>query len=85
MKLKRKLKKTMIGGGKQIVPWVERLSYFNQYFPKFTTETEIAHIDNNFVSMRGVVKDETGKVIADGIAHKKLMNLFHFKNAKAVL
>jgi len=83
MKLKRKLKKTTIGGGKQIVPWVERLSYFNQYFPELTLETEIAHIDNNFVSMRGVVKDETGKVIADGIAHKKINEPFSFQKCQS--
>ena len=83
MKLKRKLKKTTIGGGKQIVPWVERLSYFNQYFPKFTTETEITHIDNNFVSMRGIVKDEAGKVIADGIAHKKINEPFSFQKCQS--
>ena len=31
-KLKRKLKTTKISGGKEIVPWVERLNYFNDYY-----------------------------------------------------
>ena len=83
MKLKRKLKKITIGGNKQIVPWVERLSYFNQYFPKHTTKTEVTHIDDSFVVMRGIVLDENDREIADGVAHKKVNEPFSFQKCQS--
>tara|TARA_R110002049_G_C8895341_1_gene541099 strand:+ start:98 stop:613 length:516 start_codon:yes stop_codon:yes gene_type:complete len=83
MKLKRKLKKITIAGKKEIVPWVERLSYFNQYFPKHTTRTEITHIDNTFVVMRGIVLDENDREISDGVAHKKVNEPFSFQKCQS--
>lgn len=83
MKLKRKLKKITIAGKKEIVPWVERLSYFNQYFPKHTTKTEITHIDNTFVVMRGIVLDENDREISDGVAHKKVNEPFSFQKCQS--
>lgn len=83
MKLKRKLKKITIGGNKQIVPWVERLSYFNQYFPEHTTKTEIVHIDDNLVVMRGYVLDKNDREIADGVAHKKVNEPFAFQKCQS--
>ena len=72
-KLKRKLKKTKISGGKEIVPWTERLSYFNDYFRSegFYTQTEILDRNESLIMMRGSVLNTDGVIIADGIAHKR--------------
>jgi len=83
MKLKRKLKKTKISGGREIIPWIERLSYFNQYFPKHTTETEVVYVDNNIVAMRGIVKNEKGDIVSDGVAHKKVSEPFAFQKCQS--
>lgn len=72
-KLKRKLKKTKISGGKEIVPWTERLSYFNDYFRSegFYTQTEIIDMNESLIMMRGSVLNSEGITVADGIAHKR--------------
>ena len=72
-KLKRKLKKTRIGGGKEIVPWTERLSYFNDYYRTegFYTQTEIVELNESTIMMRGSVLNSEHIVVADGIAHKR--------------
>ena len=79
MKLKRKLKKTKIAGGREIVPWVERLNYFNDYHRKegYTLESsDLTLLNDQFVCIRRFVKDKEGKVVADGIAFKKLSEPF---------
>ena len=83
MKLKRKLKKIKTGGNKEIVPWVERLSYFNQYFSDHTTETEVLHYNEHTIAMKGVVKSPEGNVIADGIAHKKISEPFSYQKCQS--
>jgi hypothetical protein len=72
-KLKRKLKKTKISGGKEIVPWTERLSYFNDYFrPEgFYTKTEIIELNESTIMMRGMVINSNDIIVADGVAHKR--------------
>ena len=84
-KLKRKLKKTRIGTGKEIVPWVERLNYFNDYFrPEgYITQTEIQiSNDPSIIVMRGmVIKDDV--CVADGIAHKKISEPFAYQKCQS--
>ena len=72
-KLKRKLKKIRIGGGKEIVPWTERLSYFNDYYRTegFYTSTEIIELNESTIMMRGSVLNSEHIIVADGIAHKR--------------
>ena len=72
-KLKRKLKKTRISGGKEIVPWTERLSYFNDYFRTegFSLQTEIIEINDSVIMMKGLVYNKEKEIVADGIAHKR--------------
>ena len=86
MKLKRKLKKTRIAGGREIVPWVERLNYFNDYFrPEgFTLESsELQLLNDEYVCIRGFVKNKTGIVVADGIAFKKLIEPFSVQKCQS--
>lgn len=84
-KLKRKLKKTTIGRGIQIVPWVERLNYFNDYFrvEGYSLETEIIEMNESIIVMRGVVNDPDGKTVADGVAHKKTSEPFSFQKCQS--
>lgn len=85
MKLKRKLK-TRIAGGREIVPWVERLNYFNDYFrPEgFTLESsELQLLNDEYVCIRGFVKNKTGIVVADGIAFKKLIEPFSVQKCQS--
>jgi len=77
-KLKRKLKKTKIGAGKEIVPWVERLNYFNDYFrPEgYKLRTKLIDMNDSSIIMIGEVYDPEGIVVADGIGSKKLAEPF---------
>lgn len=85
-KLKRKLKKTSIGRGIEIVPWVERLNYFNDFFrvEGYSLNTEIIDMNDSIIVMRGVVYDPDRNPVADGVAHKKQVSHFHFKNVNLV-
>ncbi len=84
-KLKRKLKKTTIGAGKQIVPWVERLNYFNDYFrPEgYSTTTEIIDMNDSIIVMIGKVLNSDKEVVADGVAHKNIREPFSFQKCQS--
>ena len=40
-------------------------------FPNGAIETEIVSLENGVVTMRAIVKDEDGKIIATGFAYEK--------------
>ena len=77
-KLKRKLKKTRIGQGKEIVPWVERLNYFNDYFrPEgYKLRSKLIDINDSTIMMLGEVIDPEGVVVADGFGSKRINEPF---------
>jgi hypothetical protein len=84
-KLKRKLKKTTIGRGIQIVPWVERLNYFNDYFrvEGYSLNTEIIDMNDSIIVMKGIVLDPDKNPVADGVAHKKTNEPFSFQKCQS--
>ena len=84
-KLKRKLKKTSIGRGIEIVPWVERLNYFNDFFrvEGYSLNTEIIDMNDSIIVMRGVVHDPDGNPVADGVAHKRTSEPFSFQKCQS--
>lgn len=84
-KLKRKLKKTSIGRGIEIVPWVERLNYFNDFFrvEGYSLNTEIIEMNDSIIVMRGVVNDPDGNPVADGVAHKRTSEPFSFQKCQS--
>jgi hypothetical protein len=84
-KLKRKLKKTSIGRGIEIVPWVERLNYFNDFFrvEGYSLNTEIIDMNDSIIVMRGVVYDPDRNPVADGVAHKKTSEPFSFQKCQS--
>lgn len=84
-KLKRKLKKTSIGRGIEIVPWVERLNYFNDYFrvEGFSLNTEIIDMNDSIIVMKGIVLDPDKNPVADGVAHKKISEPFSFQKCQS--
>lgn len=49
-----------------------RVEFFREKFPQWSLETEypILDLDKGVCVCRAVVKDETGKVVADGYAHE---------------
>ena len=84
-KLKRKLKKTTIGRGIEIVPWVERLNYFNDYFrvEGYSLNTEIIDMNDSIVVMKGIVLDPDKNPVADGVAHKRTTEPFSFQKCQS--
>ena len=84
-KLKRKLKNTSIGRGIEIVPWVERLNYFNDFFrvEGYSLNTEIIDMNDSIIVMRGVVHDPDGNPVADGVAHKRTSEPFSFQKCQS--
>jgi len=85
MKLKRKLKKTSIGRGVNIVPWIERLNYFNDYFRTegYTLETDIIEMNDSFIVMTGKVYNSERILVADGVAHKRTTEPFSFQKCQS--
>lgn len=85
MKLKRKLKKTSIGRGVNIVPWIERLNYFNDYFRNegYTLETEIIEMNDSIIVMTGKVYNQDRVMVADGVAHKRTNEPFSFQKCQS--
>ena len=57
--------------GKDYYPVAERLKEFREKHPNHSITTEIIECTEDSVIMRGVIKDESGRVIADGIAQKR--------------
>lgn len=84
-KLKRKLKTTKISGGKEIVPWVERLNYFNDYYRPngFVLKTDIVEMNDSIIVMQGQVHDSDGRLVADGIAYKKSNEHFAYQKCQS--
>lgn len=84
-KLKRKLKTTKISGGKEIVPWVERLNYFNDYFrPEgYVLKTDIIEMNDSVIVMQGQVLDSDGRLVSDGIAFKKSNEHFAYQKCQS--
>lgn len=85
MKLKRKLKKISIGRDKLIVPWIERLNYFNDYFRPngYTLETDIIDMNDSIIVMIGRVYNSDRIMVADGVAHKKTNEPFSFQKCQS--
>lgn len=54
--------------GKEYVMVNERIKAFRNNFKGFSLETEIIDITNESCTMRAVVRDETGRIIATGTA-----------------
>ena len=84
-KLKRKLKTTTISGNKQIVPWVERLNYFNDYFRSegYTLQTNLIEMNDSIIVIQGIVINKDDKIVADGIAHKRTTEPFSFQKCQS--
>lgn len=58
--------------GKKYATVDSRVEFFREKFPQWSLETEypILDLDKGVCVCRAVVKDETGKVMADGYAHE---------------
>lgn len=58
--------------GKQYATVDSRVEFFREKFPTWSIETEypILDLDKGVCVCRAVVKDESGKIVADGFAHE---------------
>lgn len=58
--------------GKQYATVDSRVQFFREQFPTWSIETDypVLDLENNVCVCRAVVKDENGKVMADGYAHE---------------
>lgn len=57
--------------GKKYAEVNQRIKAFRMVFPNGAIETEIVSLENGVVTMRAIVKDEDGKMIATGFAYEK--------------
>ena len=57
--------------GKKYAEVNQRIKAFRMVFPNGAIETEIVSLENGVVTMRAIVKDEDGKIIATGFAYEK--------------
>ena len=58
--------------GKKYATVDSRVEFFREKFPTWSMETEypVLDLDKGICVCRAVVKDETGKIVADGYAHE---------------
>ena len=66
--------KTIKIKGKDYVQVHERVKAFRREFPSWSLTTDVIHIEDGFVAMRGIVADEDGRILADGIAYEMESN-----------
>lgn len=66
--------KTVNIKGKEYVEVNERLKYFRKNYANYSLETEIISLDNGVVTMKAIIKDENGRIIATGFAQEKESN-----------
>jgi len=57
--------------GKEYVQVNERILYFRKVYPLWTLETEVLKFDSEQILLKAVIKDETGRIIANGLAHEE--------------
>lgn len=62
--------KTISIKGKDYVMVNERIKYFREKFPLWSLESEIVALDNEMCVVKAIIKDESGRVIANGIARE---------------
>ena len=62
--------KTINIKGKEYVTVNERLKFFRENFTGYSLETELVQLDEERVTMRAVIKNENGNIVATGFAQE---------------
>jgi len=62
--------KTIIIKGKEYVVVNERIKYFRENYPLWSLESEIIQLTEIFCVIKAIIKDENGRVIANGLARE---------------
>lgn len=60
--------------GKAYVMVNERVKAFRELCPDGSIETDILHLEDGVVTMKAIVRDETGKILGSGLAQEKETN-----------
>ena len=68
--------KTVNIKGKEYVEVNERLKYFRQNYKDYSLESEIIELSNGIVTIKAIIKDETGRILATGLAQEKESSSF---------
>jgi hypothetical protein len=68
--------KTVNIKGKEYVEVNERLKYFRQNFKNYSLESEIINLTDGVVTIKAIIKDENGRIIATGLAQEKESSSF---------
>lgn len=56
--------------GKEYIPVNERLIEFRKQHQDYSLESEVIRIDDNVCTIKAIIKDENGRVLATGIAQE---------------
>lgn len=62
--------------GKDYVEVNTRVTAFRELIPNGTIETEIISLDNGVITIKAVIRDETGKILSTGFAQEKENSTF---------
>lgn len=70
--------KTVNIKGKEYIEVNERLKYFRTQpqYKGYSLESEIVSLENGVITIKAIIKDETGKTIATGLAQEKESSSF---------
>ena len=62
--------------GKEYITVNERIKHFRTILPLWSMTTEIIRLDNEVVVMKAIIKNEEGRIIAEGTAFEKAGSSF---------
>lgn len=68
--------KTVNIKGKDYVEVNERLKYFRQNFKDYSLESEVISLDKESITIKAIIKDENGRIIATGLAQEDKASSF---------
>lgn len=68
--------KTVNIKGKEYVEVNERLKYFRQNYKNYSLESEVISLENGVITIKAIIKDEAGRIIATGLAQEKESSSF---------
>ena len=63
--------KTVNIKGKEYVEVNTRLKFFREVYPEFTLDTEIIEITEDTITMKAIILNEEGRLIASGTAKER--------------
>lgn len=69
--------------GKDYVMVNERVKAFREFFPEYSLESDIIQLDNDSCTIKAIIKDKTGRVVATGLAREERQDKTSLVNLNA--